>query len=78
MQVEKLRNVGNSTIVMLPASVVEALHLHENDEVASDRRCSLVPALIFKMHGIPIKKLSHVIAMPIVSCQSRLDDSFFT
>jgi len=34
MQVVKLRKVGNSTIVTLPASVVEALHLHENDEVA--------------------------------------------
>jgi len=34
MQVVKLRRVGNSTTVTLPASVVEALHLHENDEVA--------------------------------------------
>jgi AbrB family looped-hinge helix DNA binding protein len=34
MQVVKLRKVGNSTIVTLPASVVEALHLRENDEVA--------------------------------------------
>jgi putative addiction module antidote len=34
MQVVKLRKVGNSTTVTLPASVLEALHLHENDEVA--------------------------------------------
>ncbi len=34
MQVVKLRKVGNSTTVTLPTSVVEALHLHENDEVA--------------------------------------------
>ena len=34
MQIVKLRKVGNSTTVTLPASVLEALHLHENDEVA--------------------------------------------
>ena len=34
MQVVKLRKVGNSTTVTLPAAVLEALHLHENDEVA--------------------------------------------
>ncbi len=34
MQVVKLRKVGNSTTVTLPSSVVEALHLHENDEIA--------------------------------------------
>ncbi|MBA2391247.1 MAG: AbrB/MazE/SpoVT family DNA-binding domain-containing protein [Ktedonobacteraceae bacterium] len=34
MQVVKLRKVGNSVTVTLPASVVEALHLHENDEIA--------------------------------------------
>jgi putative addiction module antidote len=34
MQVVKLRKVGNSATVTLPASVVEALHLHENDEIA--------------------------------------------
>jgi putative addiction module antidote len=34
MQVVKLRRVGNSATVTLPASVVEALHLHENDEIA--------------------------------------------
>jgi len=34
MQVVKLRKVGNSMTVTLPASVVEALHLHENDEIA--------------------------------------------
>jgi len=34
MQVVKLRKVGNSTTVTLPASVLDALHLHENDEVA--------------------------------------------
>jgi putative addiction module antidote len=41
MQVVKLRKVGNSTTVTLPAWVVEALHLRENDEivieVAGDR-----------------------------------------
>jgi putative addiction module antidote len=34
MQTVKLRKVGNSTTVTLPASVIEALHLHENDEIA--------------------------------------------
>lgn len=34
MQIVKLRKVGNSTTVTLPAAVVEALHLHENDEIA--------------------------------------------
>ncbi|HEX6553115.1 MAG TPA: AbrB/MazE/SpoVT family DNA-binding domain-containing protein [Ktedonobacteraceae bacterium] len=34
MLVVKLRRVGNSMTVTLPASVVEALHLHENDDVA--------------------------------------------
>jgi len=34
MRVVKLRKVGNSTAITLPASVVEALHLHENDEIA--------------------------------------------
>ena len=36
MQIVKLRKVGNSATVTLPASVVEALHLHENDEIAVD------------------------------------------
>lgn len=34
MQVMKLRKVGNSMTVTLPSSLIEALHLHENDEVA--------------------------------------------
>jgi len=34
MQVVKLRKVGNSATVTLPSTVVEALHLHENDEIA--------------------------------------------
>ena len=34
MHIVKLRKVGNSTTVTLPASVVEALHLHENDDIA--------------------------------------------
>ncbi len=34
MQVVKLRKVGNSMTVTLPAWVVESLHLHENDEIA--------------------------------------------
>ncbi len=34
MQVVKLRRVGNSATITLPASVVEALHLKENDEIA--------------------------------------------
>jgi antitoxin component of MazEF toxin-antitoxin module len=33
MQIVKLK-VGNSTTLTLPAAVVEALHLHENDEIA--------------------------------------------
>jgi antitoxin component of MazEF toxin-antitoxin module len=34
MQIVRLRKVGNSTTVTLPAWVVEALHLRENDEIA--------------------------------------------
>lgn len=34
MAIVKLRKVGNSTTVTLPISAVEALHLHENDEIA--------------------------------------------
>ena len=34
MQLVKLDKVGNSMIIMLPSSVVEALHLRENDEIA--------------------------------------------
>ncbi|HEX4203229.1 MAG TPA: AbrB/MazE/SpoVT family DNA-binding domain-containing protein [Ktedonobacteraceae bacterium] len=34
MQIVKLRRVGNSTMVTLPAAVLEALQIHENDEVA--------------------------------------------
>lgn len=34
MQIVKLRKVGNSTTITLPTSVLEALHLHENDEIA--------------------------------------------
>lgn len=34
MYVVKLRKVGNSATVTLPSSVIEALHLHENDEIA--------------------------------------------
>lgn len=34
MQVVKLRKVGNSMTVTLPAHMVEALHLSENDEIA--------------------------------------------
>jgi putative addiction module antidote len=34
MQVVKLHKVGNSITVTLPESVVEALHLQEDDEIA--------------------------------------------
>ena len=34
MQIVKLCKVGNSTTVTLPAWVMEALHLRENDEIA--------------------------------------------
>jgi putative addiction module antidote len=34
MQIVKLRKVGNSLAVTLPASVIEALHLAESDEIA--------------------------------------------
>ncbi len=34
MQIVKLRKVGNSVTVTLPTAVVEALHLHENDDIA--------------------------------------------
>jgi len=36
MQVVKLRKVGNSATITLPTAVIEALHLHENDEIAID------------------------------------------
>ncbi len=36
MHVVKLRKVGNSATITLPAAVIEALHLHENDEIAID------------------------------------------
>jgi putative addiction module antidote len=36
MQSVKVRKVGNSLTVTLPASVVEALHLAESDELAVD------------------------------------------
>ena len=36
MHIVKLRKVGNSTTITLPAAVIEALHLHENDEIAID------------------------------------------
>jgi antitoxin component of MazEF toxin-antitoxin module len=34
MQVMKLRRVGNSLTVTLPAAMIEALHLAENDDIA--------------------------------------------
>ena len=34
MQTVKLRKFGNSTTITLPTEIVEALHLHENDEIA--------------------------------------------
>jgi antitoxin component of MazEF toxin-antitoxin module len=34
MQIVKLHKVGNSVTLTLPTSVVDALHLHENDEIA--------------------------------------------
>ena len=34
MQTVKLRKVRNSTTITLPTAVVEALHLHANDEIA--------------------------------------------
>jgi len=34
MYIVKLRKVGDSATVTLPAAVVEALRLHENDEIA--------------------------------------------
>ncbi len=34
MHIVKLYKVGNSATVTLPDAVVEALHLHENDEIA--------------------------------------------
>jgi antitoxin MazE len=34
MQVVRLRKVGNAATITLPDEVVEALHLHENDEIA--------------------------------------------
>lgn len=36
MHVVKLRKVGNSATITLPTAVIEALHLHENDEIAID------------------------------------------
>lgn len=43
----KLRRIGNSTTVILPTAVLEAMHLHENDEVAIEvvgDRIVLTPA----------------------------------
>ncbi len=34
MQIVKLRKVGNSATVTLPAGIVESLHLRENDDIA--------------------------------------------
>ena len=34
MHIVKLRKVGNSATITLPTAVIEALHLHENDEIA--------------------------------------------
>lgn len=36
MHIVKLRKVGNSATITLPTAVIEALHLHENDEIAID------------------------------------------
>jgi putative addiction module antidote len=36
MYIVKLRKVGNSATITLPTAVIEALHLHENDEIAVD------------------------------------------
>lgn len=36
MEEVKLRKVGNSMTVTLPAQVIEALHLKENDTIAVD------------------------------------------
>ena len=36
MHIIKLRTVGNSATITLPTAVIEALHLHENDEIAID------------------------------------------
>ncbi len=36
MYIVKLRKVGNSATITLPTAVIEALHLHENDEIAID------------------------------------------
>lgn len=36
MHIVKLRKVGNSTTITLPTAVIEALHLHESDEIAID------------------------------------------
>ncbi len=34
MQIVKLRKIGNLIMIALPTSVVEALNLHENDQIA--------------------------------------------
>ena len=34
MQIVKLRKVGDSSVVILPPGMVEALHLQENDDMA--------------------------------------------
>ena len=36
MHIVKLRKVGNSTTITLPTAIIEALHMHENDEIAID------------------------------------------
>lgn len=49
MQVVKLRKVGNSMTVTLPSAVIEALHLHENDEIAVE----VVGERIILTHATP-------------------------
>jgi len=34
MQIVKLRKVGDSSVVILPSGMVDALHLQENDDMA--------------------------------------------
>src|SRR5260370_1008452 len=54
MQVVKLRRVGNSTTVTLPPSVIEALHLRQNDPfVDGDKRVAgMVMFTFLRLNGL--------------------------
>ena len=75
MQVVKLRKVGNSATVTLPASVVEALHLREMMRsllrLLETVLYLLVPLRISRIRGQLTRLLSRVIETRIANWLSR-------